>query len=455
MMENDHRRFARANPTKAFFVSMITRDISLVDSILDLIDNSVDSAWKREGSLPIGLDEVTDLSDYEISVSTSPEQFTIRDNCGGMTLDDAVEYAFSFGRRTSEQNYEYSIGVYGIGMKRAVFKLGKNIHIRSTYLDSDDKKQSFAVPINVDEWLQNDLPPWDFDLIEEENLSECGVEISVDRLTDGTKTSFENPAFVQNLRRTIARDYSIHLNRGLRIIVNDEIVNGLPIKLSQGADYAPVRVEYKDSANGEEVSVVIIGGMAAPPPDSVDPDDTVDGDKRFGWYIACNGRIVLDADKTAVTGWGTQDWPQWHRQYSGFIGVVLFTAANAVALPLTTTKRSVDASSTVYLRARLQMRKITKEWIAYTNLRKQALDEAKRKEVVKEVVSIYEVRKKTSIKLPKLTPKQVERPANVHYSVPRSKMRKLAKELGGASMSFRDVGLESFEYTYNDLVGDE
>ena len=35
---------ADASPTKEFFVNMITRDISLQDCILDLLDNSVDGA---------------------------------------------------------------------------------------------------------------------------------------------------------------------------------------------------------------------------------------------------------------------------------------------------------------------------------------------------------------------------------------------------------------------------
>ncbi len=55
MVTNDHDRSAHANPTKAFFVSMITRDITLEDSILDLIDNSVDSAWMSEGSHPCAI----------------------------------------------------------------------------------------------------------------------------------------------------------------------------------------------------------------------------------------------------------------------------------------------------------------------------------------------------------------------------------------------------------------
>lgn len=455
MISDDNRRSARANPTKAFFVRMITRDITLEDSILDLIDNSVDGAWRSEGSRPMGLGDDTSLSEYRISISASPERFSIKDNCGGMTLDDAAERAFSFGRSASSEHNKYSIGVYGIGMKRAAFKLGKNIRVRSTYRDTDESQQAFAVPIIVDEWLKNDDPPWDFDINEDQSLDENGVEIVVDDLIEGVKSAFGNPAFLQNLRRTIARDYSIHLNRGLTISVNEDPVTGLPIEFGRGEEYAPARIDYKDRMNDEEVVVEIIGGMAAPPPENIDPDETEDGDKRFGWYVACNGRIVLAADKTDVAGWGTQDWPQWHRQYSGFIGVVLFTAENAAALPLTTTKRSVDVSSEIYLRARRRMRDISKEWIAYTNSRKQDLEEAKEKETVSTIIPIYEVEKRPSITLPSLSPVQAERRANVNYSVPVSRMKNLAKELGSINMPYRDVGLESFDYTYKDLVGEE
>ena len=120
MVTNNNNRKASANPTKAFFVSMITRDITLEDSILDLIDNSVDGAWRSEGSRPMGLADDTDLSAYSISIAASTDQFSITDNCGGMTLDDAKAHAFSFGRQASEEYNEYSIGVYGIGMKRAL-----------------------------------------------------------------------------------------------------------------------------------------------------------------------------------------------------------------------------------------------------------------------------------------------------------------------------------------------
>jgi hypothetical protein len=446
---------AEANPTKAFFVKIITRDITLEDCILDLIDNSVDGAWRSEGSRPMRLADDTDLSKYLISITASSDRFSIKDNCGGMTLDDAVDHAFSFGRRPLDGHNDYSIGVYGIGMKRAVFKLGTDIRIRSTFHD-DGKRQSFAVPIIVAEWLANDNPPWDFDIVEDEPLAEHGVEIDITTLTPGAATSFGNPAFLQNLRRTIARDYSLHLNRGLKILVNDSVVPGWQIELRQSDEFVPMRADYRDELDGNEVTIEIIGGMAAPPPESIEPDDDDgEGDKRFGWYVVCNGRIVLAADKTNVSGWGTEDWPQWHYQYSGFIGIILFTAANATALPLTTTKRSVDASSEIFRRARPRMRAVSKQWIAYTNVRKQAPEEAKRKEAAAAVIPIQAVARRPVVMLPALVARPVERPANIHYSVSVARLKKLAKEFGNINMPYREVGLKSFEYAYDDIVGEE
>lgn len=445
---------ATANPTKEFFVTMITRDITVEDCILDLIDNSIDGAWRGAGSRPVGLAEDADLSNYSISITVSPQSFSILDNCGGMTLNDAVNHAFSFGRRSTEEYDDYSIGVYGIGMKRAVFKLGTDIKIRSTAVD-EGKRLSFAVPIKVPTWLANDEPPWDFDIVEDEPLEEDGVEVAVASLTGGAMRSFESPAFVQNLRRTIARDYTIHLNRGLRISLNGEAIAGTLIELRQSDEFAPMREDYQEELDGHQVSVELIAGMAALPPDSSDPDEQDDGDKRFGWYIACNGRIVLAADKTNLSGWGTDGWPLWHRQYSGFLGIILFTAANATALPLTTTKRSVDVSSEIYRRARPRMREVTRKWIDYTNARKQALDEAKEREAKALSVSIYAVNKHTSVRLPVLTPRQTERMGNIAYAVPLARLRELGKALGSINMSYREVGVKSFDYTYDELVGGE
>jgi Histidine kinase-, DNA gyrase B-, and HSP90-like ATPase len=446
---------AHAYPTKQFFVKMITRDLSLSDCILDLIDNSVDAAWKNEGGGQTELRRDNNLSKYSISIALSPNRFCIQDNCGGMTLDDAVEYAFSFGKREKYEYGSYSIGAYGIGMKRAIFKLGTGIRIQSTYGVSDGRKESFAVPIDVGTWLTSNEPPWDFDIVPEEHLAENGLRIAVDALNPDASGLFGSQAFSLDLRRSIARDYSLHLDRGLRISLNGSPITGWQIELRRSDDFVPMRFAYQDRTNGNDVAVEIIGGMAAAPPDGAEPEDLVDRDRRYGWYVVCNGRVVLAADRTAISGWGTDDWPQWHPQYAGFIGIILFSSVNAVALPLTTTKRNIDDSSEVYRRARPRMRELTRKWIDYTNARKLALEEAKQKEQAAQPISIYSVARETPVRLPALIARAADPVANVLYSVPLSRMRKLAKKFGSVNLSYKDVGLKSFDYAYREKIGEE
>lgn len=440
---------AEANPTKAFFVRMITRDISLADCILDLIDNSVDAAWQREGAKPNIFSNTTDLSAFRVEITASASKFEIRDNCGGITLDNAARYAFTFGRSDRMEHDRYSIGVYGIGMKRAVFKLGSSIEIKSTYSLTARKQEAFRVPINVPKWLT--AKTWDFDLEADTALPQPGLQITVSQLHESSSRDFGNPAFILELGRAIARDYALHLHRGFTIVLNGKKIKGWEIELRQSKAFLPLRDNYKDEATG--VRVDIVAGMAVPPPESSEPDDVKDRDSRSGWYVICNGRIVVAADKTHVTGWGTSGWPKWHPQYEGFIGLIFFTSEDANALPLTTTKRSVDSSSALYQSAVPKMRDISKEWIAYTNARKQMIKQAETFEEAAKPVSLYKIAKSAFVSFPNLVGKVKTKPANISYPVDKARATKLADALGDINMTLRDVGLRSFEYTYSELVG--
>ena len=447
---------ANANPTKAFFVRMITRDITLEDCIFDLIDNSIDGAWEQEGGRPVSLEDNINLARYRISVEIGNGRFSIHDNCGGISRDDAANYAFTFGRKKEAQTENFSIGVYGIGMKRAVFKIGSKIDICSTYLERDGLS-SFKVPINVDAWLNMGDGNWDFEIDEAEKLREAGVRIEVKELYPVTAQLFSSPRFVQDLRRTIERDYAFHLHRGLTIEVNGKSIDGWSIELKQGGDFAPMRTSEKIQTDGEDVFVEILAGMEAPPPEVTDPEGQLDRDQnRSGWYVVCNGRIVLAADKTTLTGWGTDGLPQWHPQYSGFMGLIMFSSREAELLPLTTTKRSIDVTSSLYLHYRSLMRETSRAWIDYTNARKQSnREEVLSSEKAAKAIRISEVALRPDIKLPQKLIKTRDPEANVLYSVPRSRLRELANAFGYINMSYKDVGVKSFEYAYEDLVGDE
>ena len=457
-MIDEEIRKADASPTKEYFVNMITRDINLEDCILDLVDNSVDAARKAIGSPAVSLESNSSLSKFFIKINVSGECFSICDNCEGMSRRDAVSHAFNFGRKKTATSQNYGIGVYGIGMKRAVFKLGENIRIKSTFKSDSGEKLAFSVPIDVNDWLNDANSKWDFDIADEEPEEACGVKIVVRKLKNATETSFEDPAFIQNLRRIMTRVYMLYLNLGLHISINELSVTSENIELLKSDEFVPLRYKEIYGHNGSNVLVEIFGGMAAPPPETTDPEEPLAKYNQYGWYVACNGRIVLAADRTSVSGWGTTDWPQWHAQYSGFIGIVLFSASNTTLLPLTTTKHSVDLTSEVYRKAKLKMKDVSKLWIAYTNERKQALEEAKTKESEAKAISLEFIGTSNNIKLPTLTyqkSQNLPKPANVNYSVPVEKMRKLAREFGDINLPYREVGIKSFEYAYTDFVGEE
>jgi hypothetical protein len=264
-----------------------------------------------------------------------------------------------------------------------------------------------------------------------------------------------DPAFIQNLKRAVGRDYALHLHRGLKIQINGDQIKGWDIEMRGSDKFAPMRVEYREKSDHGVVSVEILAGMAVPPPASSDPADQDEKESRSGWYVVCNGRIVVAADKTIASGWGSDDWPKWHPQYEGFLGIILFSSENAALLPLTTTKRSVDSSSVVYRHAMPRMRDVSKQWIAYTNVRRLTLEEAKRLEMAAKPVAVYNIKKREAVALPALVAKAKIDQANISYPMQRKRVRALADEFGDINMTYRDVGLRSFEYAYADLVGED
>src|SRR5205085_2866732 len=95
-----------ASPTKEFFIDVLVRDIKLIDSIADLVDNCVDGARRLR---PTG-----DFSGLSIKISFDSHGFRIEDNCGGIPVDVARNYAFRFGRPETAPPTKGSLGRFGV-----------------------------------------------------------------------------------------------------------------------------------------------------------------------------------------------------------------------------------------------------------------------------------------------------------------------------------------------------
>src|SRR5690348_1330254 len=108
---------ATAQPTKKLFIDTLVRDVDLTSAIVDLVDNCIDGAKRiRPGE---------DFTGLGVAVVLSSAMFRVSDNCGGIPLQQAINYAFRFGREDGQTGVEHSVGHFGVGMKRTLFKMAQ------------------------------------------------------------------------------------------------------------------------------------------------------------------------------------------------------------------------------------------------------------------------------------------------------------------------------------------
>jgi hypothetical protein len=301
--------------------------------------------------------------------------FVIEDDCGGIPRDVAVNYAFKMGREADDTRdaEDETIGMYGVGMKRAIFKMGETASVQT--LHGDD---CFEVSISPDWLKEKDWKPLPIrDLGTKEGLAAPGTRITVTNLYQGVRRLFVSEAFINELKKSISEHFTMFLQRGLQVLVNDKAV-------------APVRVEVlvSDDASGpapyvyqtliEDVKVSITVGLNTGRGLPTDDDESSDFERdrssaASGWTVFCNDRAVIVGDKSRLTGWGDK-LPLYHYQFSIITGIVEFRSHNAARLPVTTTKRALDASSDIWLQALVKMKEGMRLWVNYTNVWKSHPD---------------------------------------------------------------------------------
>lgn len=357
-------------PTKEFFVGMLTRDIELSDAILDLLDNCLDGVIRQKGAS----NKRNDNNYYEgyfSHITISNESFIAEDNCGGIPRDVAEKYAFRMGRSPDKGEDDLpTVGIYGIGMKRAIFKIGK---AASVLTRNQNSLYNVLIPLD---WATGD--EWDFpveDLHDSTILPNGGTKIEITNINSGIADIWDSPdkisEFTDRLIKAIQQSYSFIIQKGFRITINNINVEPLPIQIlldekSNGTSIKPF--VYKQSFNDVNVSLVV--GFYAPPPSPEDIDDENNlkrSSSEAGWTVVCNDRVILYNDKSHLTGWGEAGVPQYHTQFIGIRGIVIFDSNNPKNLPMTTTKRGVDTSSKIYAAVKDRMRQGLKIFTDYTN----------------------------------------------------------------------------------------
>jgi hypothetical protein len=452
-----------AAPEKLFFISMITKDIELLPSIADLVDNSVDGARSIR---PNG-----DFGNLFVRISFDPDSFTIADNCGGIDIDIARHYAFRFGRPTQFKGIESSVGQFGVGMKRALFKLGDHFTINSVAQSS-----WFHLTVDVPSWAQQQNTNWsfEFDDYAEEAIQAAdrrGTVITVTDLHREISEDLRQSTVTNELAAQLSLQHQSAIVGGLKITINDrQLRPNIPALLSSD-DIQPINYTISiESPAGGLVEARIVAGIAEKKGrddrrNDADADDFLEPPEA-GWYVFCNDRLVLAADRTEQTGWG-RVVAAYHPQYRRFRGYVYLSAKESENLPWNTTKTGLDLDSAVYRTVREEMYKAIAEVAGILNRQKSEVaasqDEGGETGPITEALNEARVVPVTNLSPSRVfvappppprrtTPRQPSNLVSIQYSVSRSLLQRVLRHT--RLSSGKEVGKVAFDYFVRNEVPD-
>jgi hypothetical protein len=428
-----------ASPTKRFFIAVLIKDIQLIDAIVELVDNSVDGARAAASS--------ENLTGRFVEIDFDRSSFSIRDNASGISIDQAENYAFRFGRADNAPSIPGSVGEFGVGMKRALFKLGKRFKVESS--TSTDK---FSVEVDVEKWQAEEAEPgdWTFPMTSKarnDAPSVTGTHISVTALYPYAVNELSSATFGTRLMAILRQAHETALSKGLQIRVGTTSLHAQISTLLQSSEIQPVRYSEKFNVDGKDVSVQILAGL---------------GDRALadaGWYIYCNGRQIERAEQTERTGWqtaineGERKAPKPHWQFARFRGYLLFESPHPDVLPWNTTKTGLDVEAPAYRRVRSEMSVVMREVLSFLN----ELDE-EGKDGLKEVaishaqqVPLINVTFSRNFKYQRTTSTAAApRPVRISFECDPSEYEEVRSNLGVTSK--KEVGEMLFKY-YRDAEG--
>jgi hypothetical protein len=459
-----------AGAEKRFFIEMLTKDIELLPAIVDLLDNSVDGA---RGLHPDG-----DLSGQWVKIDFGDGFFTISDNSGGISVDVARHYAFRFGRSKDFTGVKRSVGQFGVGMKRAIFKIGGAFGVKSAHRGETGKGDGSRFDLNVDveQWAVQGDWTFQFDTVEE-NIGlapneVAGTTISVTKLHPSVQDDLDDPTVVQALRTELRIRHQESIQSGLKLYLNsDKHLTASRPSLQSSDVVHPVFKEFQvPGGNGGIVDVKLYAGTVAPPKRDRDSDPEDDGQAEnfqdpgdAGWYLFCNDRLLLVADRSPLTGWGNPA-AAYHPQYRLFRGFVYLSADDASLLPWNTTKTAVDRDSPVFRAVQSQMKTTLVAVQAVINRAKQVRARVEDEEPKPELLvalddtpdqPISSLSTSSQMITPSAPPPKPKAPPTpkvqrVQYVVDLDRFREVAEALGAYSGS--EVGRLTFDYFYDQEI---
>lgn len=307
-----------ATPSKRLFLSIIA-DYDLNRSICELVDNGID-VWIKAGK----------LKPIEISVQLDERQqaITVTDNAGGLARAD-LRYIVGPGHSGTTVT-DMTIGIFGVGTKRAVVALAQDIKIKTRH----GKAKTYEVDFD-DTWLEDE--DWELPVYEVDDIGAGTTVVELSRLR--LQLSTESIAHLQeHLGATYARFLQ---GRAVTIRVNVQALKpqffedwAYPPKYGPRKYYGKLKTE-----DHRDVTVEVIAGLSR---------ESSPAAGEYGVYFYCNDRLIVRAQKSFEVGFtrGLAGLP--HPKVS-LTRVLVCLKGDARAMPWNSSKSDINTKHEVFL----------------------------------------------------------------------------------------------------------
>jgi len=343
----------KTNPTKLVVVESLTRDIDPYSAIFELIDNSIDAAHgivTNDSKNVLKNNLPKSYKGVEISLSISGEKIIIQDNCTGISIEKFKSIALRFGKDTAHEN---GIGAFGVGLNRALFKLGRYFSIQT-----DTGSEASILDLDVDQYIEDE--EWDIQGTVTQTTNQSFTKIDITKLPDEISGEFGDPDNITNLAKQIGLRYGRLIAKDLTIKLNDEETEDKLPKIRKDSKFKEKSLSYTD----DNIEIQLTYGQHDLHRFAKEPGSSKNNGKytdEYGWTILCNDRAILISELTEKTGWDVQK----HSEHYGLAGVIEFSSKSPSKLPWNTLKNDVDLNTLVYQGALKKLRVCSAKWRSF------------------------------------------------------------------------------------------
>lgn len=326
-----------ATPSKRLFLSIIA-DYDLNRSICELVDNGLD-VWVRSGR--------TSNITIQIILNKEQQSISVEDNAGGLPKEE-LRFVVGPGQTGSIPSDE-TIGIFGVGTKRAVVALAQDIKISTRHKGGKTYQVDFD-----DTWLADD--DWHLPYYEVDEIAKGTTLVELQKLRLGLTDDAE-----KHLREHLGATYAKFLtNKGVTITLN-----GPPIEprffdnWSYPPNFSPRRYSGKlPVVGGKIVRVEVLAGLS---------NESSPASGEYGVYFYCNDRLVARALKTFEVGFTRGLAGLAHPKVS-LTKVLVSLNGDATSMPWNSSKSDISAKHEIFQALHDWLVQVVKDYAALSRI---------------------------------------------------------------------------------------